>query len=377
MQKKLIALAVAGLASTGAFAQSNVTVYGVADAYVGSFKTDNMERSTQVNSGGLGASRIGFKGVEDLGNGLKALFVMEYKIDLDQNGGIGSNFSSGAQTANGSGPARQQMVGLTGGFGTAVAGRLQTAGYDWQQKVDVLGGTAIDPLGNVGAGDRFLIGSTSAFLRRGDNAIAYISPSFGGVTVALNRAYAAEESGAKDLNKNTIANLISVSYEAGPLYVGGVYANAKGEGVNGSNVAIDTVDQREWALGAAYDFKVVKVNASYQSNKNKLAVGALDAQNTAWNIGAAVPVSAAGTIVASYAQAKLKQVAVDENKIKSWTLAYTHALSKRTTAYAGYTQINRDDAISAGTYTPVGTTVAATNFGADTTAFVAGVNHKF
>ena len=56
MQKKLIALAVAGLASAGAFAQSNVTVYGVADMYVGSFKTDGLERSTKVESGGLAVS---------------------------------------------------------------------------------------------------------------------------------------------------------------------------------------------------------------------------------------------------------------------------------------------------------------------------------
>ena len=365
MQKKLIALAVAGLASAGAFAQSNVTVYGVADMYVGSFKTDNMERSTQVNSGGLSTSRFGFKGVEDLGNGLKALFTMEYALSLD---------TDESQVGNGSGigKARQGFVGLTGGFGTAVAGRLQTAGYDWQGKTDVLHGTAIDPLNAVQAGNTgvtpavasFLIGSgANAAANRANNAIAYISPSFSGVTVALNRGYLVEEFGQKDAESNAIANLVSVSYDNGPLYVGAVYAN-----LDGKTAGATAADRADWALGAGYDFKVVKVTAGFQKSKDKKIS---DDSNTAWSLGAAVPVSAAGTIHASFAKSTLKNNAAgdtDEVGIKSWTLAYTHGLSKRTTAYAGYHQVNRDDNIAV----PAGADV-----GAKTQAFVAGVNHKF
>lgn len=357
MQKKLIALAVAGLASAGAFAQSNVTVYGVADMYVGSFKTDNMERSTQVNSGGLAGSRIGFKGVEDLGNGLKALFTAEYALALDANSGIGD-------AGVGSTQARQQFVGLTGGFGTAVAGRLQTTAYDWQVKNDVLAGTAIDPL-NAVQNKSFLIGSGSgALAARASNAVAYISPSFGGVTVALNRAYLTEENGVSGAKDNDIANLISVSYENGPANVGLVWAQDRSENpIDGSAKVTD------WALGGGYDFGVAKLKATYQQSKVENAE-----TNRAWSLGVGVPVSAAGTVIASYAQGKLKvndytaPVALDDqNKIKSWTLAYTHALSKRTTAYAGYNQISRDDNIAVG----------EDNAGADTKAFVAGVNHKF
>lgn len=363
MQKKLIALAVAGLASAGAFAQTNVTVYGVADMYVGSFKTDGMERSTQVNSGGLAGSRIGFKGVEDLGNGLKALFTMEYALSLD-------NEESATGNGTGIGKARQGFVGLTGGFGTAVAGRLQTAGYDWQGKTDVLHGTAIDPL-NAVQGGNFLIGSGSGALgARANNAVAYISPTFSGVTVALNRGYLVEEFGAKDAESNAIANLVSVAYEAGPLYVGAVYANldAQGPVLGSTNLGgVDTADRTDWALGAAYDFKVVKLTAGFQKSKDKLAN---DESNTAWSLGASVPVSAAGAIHASFAKSKLKNTYgdIDDNGVKSWTLAYTHGLSKRTTAYAGYHQVNRDDNI---------TVPAGADVGAKTQAFVAGVNHKF
>ena len=95
MQKKIIALAVAGLVSGVAFAQSNVTIYGVADANYYYASGDNLSR-TGVDSGGLNGSRIGFKGEEALGNGLKAIFTMEYGTTIDgekSDGALGGAFS--------------------------------------------------------------------------------------------------------------------------------------------------------------------------------------------------------------------------------------------------------------------------------------------
>src|SRR5574343_1812592 len=103
MQKKIIALAVAALASTAAFAQTNVTIYGIADVGVAGSFGGGQGGQANVISGGLSGSRIGFKGVEDLGNGLKALFTLEYSIDMDANTGVGAGTSAGA---------RQQFVGL-------------------------------------------------------------------------------------------------------------------------------------------------------------------------------------------------------------------------------------------------------------------------
>ncbi len=138
MQKKIIALAIAGLASTAAFAQSNVTIYGIADVGVAQARSSGNLTATTVRSGGLSTSRIGFKGVEDLGNGLKALFVLEYALDVDQNTGIGGAASRATTGMGAAGPARQQLVGLTGGFGTVAAGRLQTTAFDWQGKYQTL-----------------------------------------------------------------------------------------------------------------------------------------------------------------------------------------------------------------------------------------------
>ena len=96
MQKKLIALAVAGLASTAAFAQTNVTIYGVADlGYVASSSNRNGTTTGNANYNGIdsgiwGGSRIGFKGEEALGNGLKTIFTLEYYIAPDENTGVGA-----------------------------------------------------------------------------------------------------------------------------------------------------------------------------------------------------------------------------------------------------------------------------------------------
>jgi predicted porin len=110
MQKKLIALAVASLASGAAFAQTNVTIYGIVDAgYVYSWgdpgrvagtRFDNAGANIRgtntfsgVQSGLLAGSRIGFKGEEALGNGLKAIFTLEYALDIDGNFGVGASAS--------------------------------------------------------------------------------------------------------------------------------------------------------------------------------------------------------------------------------------------------------------------------------------------
>lgn len=395
MQKKIIALAIAALASGAAFAQSNVTIYGVADAYLASSKTDQANRQNLVQSGGLSTSRLGFKGAEDLGNGLKAIFALEYRLEIDNNSGVGFNSATTGPGSYSSGPARQQLVGLTGGFGTAVAGRLQTTGYDWAVKYDVLAGTAFSPLQNVNAATQIrnvagvggaLIGGTTV-AARASNAVAYISPSFSGLTFAYNHAELQEQSGANgngigapaagpsvlaNGGNNIPADLVGVYYDNGPLSVGGAYARVKNTGA-----AAGAVDKTaDWGLGASYDLKVAKLGVTYQRTKTTgdASTAALNPQNadTAWSLGAVVPVSAAGNVIASYAKNNVKSTSASDNT-KSWTLAYTHALSKRTTAYVGYSSVGRDSGIApAVAGAPAGSTA-----GADTNTFLAGVNHKF
>jgi len=392
MQKKLIALAVAGLASSAAFAQSNVTVYGVADVYVGSATADGNARKSVVNSSGLSGSRIGFKGTEDLGNGLKALFTLEYGLSVDDNTGVGAtNNSAGTLTGN----ARQQFVGLTGGFGTALAGRLQTAGYDFVAATNVFHGTAINPLdtvtksfaggygvatvaqGGLALPVTTLINSSS----RANNAVAYVSPSFGGFTVAYNHARLSEtaSNGAAGTSDGN-ANLLSATYKNGPATAGLIVTN-----ISSANTANGVAHVSEWALGGAYDFGVLALKGSYQEQK---VDNILDGKDKAWQLGVIVPVTSAGKVLVGYAKSTVNSIDTKSLDTKSWTLAYTHSLSKRTTLYTGYQRVDNesDGVVGTGLQSPLaaGGAVAGTVItntagagGGNASAFVAGINHSF
>lgn len=347
MQKKLIALAIAAAASGAAFAQTNVTIYGIADVgYVG-VDRDHFKYQNNINSGVLSTSRIGFKGAEDLGNGLKAIFTLEYGLELDNNTGIGATSAA----------ARQQFVGLTGGFGTVVAGRLQTAGLDFTVGGSALAGsTSVGAINLVGAG---AVGSGSFPLlnaaSRANNAVAYISPSFGGVTVAVNHARMTESASQDDISDQS-ANLLAVNYDGGPLTAGLVYGKlndgktaaragvwvptgaAANTWVPGAAAAkANNSGVTEWGVRAGYDFGVAKLQAAYQHAKLEQGVGNGNLKNKRWVLSATVPVTAKIAVIGEYAQAKLDQGAGNsDNKDKAFTLAGTYSLSKRTTAYAAF-----------------------------------------
>ena len=117
MQKKLIALAVAGLVSVPAFAQSNVTIYGRMDAGLFNQDDDAGHAVTRVDSSGWTTSRLGFKGAESLGNGLQALFQVETTLVNDDETGL-------------NGPGRDTFVGLGGGFG------LKGVIFCWERRIN-------------------------------------------------------------------------------------------------------------------------------------------------------------------------------------------------------------------------------------------------
>ncbi|MBK7648492.1 MAG: porin [Betaproteobacteria bacterium] len=348
MQKKIIALAVAALASTAAFAQTNVTIYGIADASVSA--TTNLGATTgqtgfKVNTGTLSTSRIGFKGVEDLGNGLKALFTLEYGLAIDDNTGIGT----------GTNIARQQFVGLTGGFGTVIAGRLQTTGLDFTVAGSALGGSA--PLGatNVAtatAGTGLINGTQmiTGLYGRQSNAVAYVSPSFGGVVVAYNHARITEAA----LSTNTTdshGDLISVGYDNGPISAGAIYTKA----TMANTLANDNL--KEWGLRAGYDFKVVKLQATYQQAKSD-DTATYVGKDKKWVVSATVPIGAKLAVIGEFASLSVDSTAANDD-VKVGTLATTYALSKRTTAYAAFVAKRSQD------------------LNADTNTYALGLRHAF
>ena len=319
MQKKLIALAVAALASGAAFAQSNVTIYGNVDvgfSHRGDNIANNVGSQNAIDSGISDDSYVGFKGVEDLGNGLTALFVLEAGFTADDGASTGSLFQ------------KQAFLGLTGNFGTAIAGRLVAPRHSFLASLDPFGAGTVGQYRNV-FNDVPFAGVTIADVDRVDNAVAYVSPSFSGFNVTA--AYATNGIAQENLENNGDAQVITVlpRYTNGPLDVGLVYQGIK---VKDTDIKV-----KQWALGGSYDFKAVKLSSFY----DRFKVDELDLDMKSWLLGASVPFGK-HAIQVSFTQSKLDAGAAD-GKAKQWALGYTYSLSKRTNFYAAYADINNDE----------------------------------
>jgi predicted porin len=352
MQMKLIALAVAAAAAAPAFAQSNVTISGVADAFYGRLKGDGYKAYNAVNSGGLSGSRIALNGAEDLGNGLKAIFQMEQKF----------NITDGASDLT---STRQSYVGLAGGFGAIVAGRLQAPGY-YVGKFDALASAAISPQAILSGGN-MIGGAVKSTISPGDmarlnSAVAYLSPNFGGfsaVVAASASAHVGEQSTLTDSAQDTGVYGLGLNYAAGPVAVGFVHHNIQ------NYAGGEDLDATENMIGASFNAGFLTVLGSYQNAKLK------DTKtNKLYQVGVVVPVGA-GNIHAAFGKLDMDN---DDLDATSYTVAYTHALSKRTTAYAGYNMTKNEDGQGLG-LTTVGDTSATT--GGNASGIVVGVRHTF
>ncbi|MDR1888755.1 MAG: porin [Zoogloeaceae bacterium] len=371
MQKKLIALAVVALASGAAFAQSNVTIYGSVDvgfSHRGDNINDHVGSQNAIDSGLSGDSLIGFKGVEDLGNGVSALFVLEAGFSADD----------GNHTENGKLFGKQAFLGLTGGFGTAIAGRLVAPRYSLL--------AATDPFadGTVGRFNNVYSDTQTANVDRVDNAVAYVSPSFSGfnVTAAYSTSALWQEGTFAGVDNDGDLRVYTIlpRYTNGPLDIGLAY-----QGIRGKDSTKDA-KIKQWTLAGSYDFKVVKLAAFYDSYKDQdgFASQALDGWTTTftstkdvklktWGLGVTVPFGK-HAILASYNQSKFDWHL--DGKSKQWALGYTYSLSKRTNFYAAYSDISNDDGTNDAKR---GTTVSdANNYGDGyQNGFQFGLKHNF
>ncbi|MFZ2972383.1 MAG: porin [Ferribacterium limneticum] len=371
MQKKLIALAVAAVTSGAAFAQSNVTIYGNIDMGVmfrqGSNGAVASGQSQYDLQSAASQSHIGFKGVEDLGNGLKALFDLQYRISPDTNTGLAT--------------AGHQYVGLTGGFGTVVAGYLDGLRFGIYGKYS--------PFGNYSVAS---LTSMTTQYDRAANALAYISPSFSGFTVILATATntqgaegglnASIHSSVNPSGGNTgddrllSANLI---YANGPLSIDLDYETTRAVGYDSDRLYVATA-------GASYDFGVVKVSGVYDVIKgdvnsfiggnttNGPAFGLAanqryDRRN--WFIGASVPVGSKTKVMGLFGQVKDKTL----SDADAWKVGVgaRYALSKRTELYADFAHIKND---TYGKYTinPMGN---GSGTSAGINGLAMGIKHSF
>ena len=441
MKKSLIALA--ALAATSAFAQSSVTLYGIVEATVdvgynkkvdtitttngftgagaaaatspnltiptyvanvltfgAATNTGNVVSRTEQKNGmriqdgndqGTGTSRVGFRGTEDLGGGMKANFLMEMGLRIDDGaapGVVGVN--SGASGGNLFG--RNAWGGLSGGFGEVRLGRQVLGSYGVFASSISAGSS--NGLYDAATGTAPLIGGV-----RFSNAIRYMSPDFGGFKASV--MLAAPETDA-DTSTNTITTTtppgvagtvlttttsasrrtgvdLALEYANGPAYVGFGYnvrdgATNPSSGVTGFAVGQTNTNSvnpgkiSAWTLGGSYDLGVVKpfINYTRQTTKtdrtDTLATGVAatsssigtnaDSNVRAWSVGLRAPVGAF-TIIAGYGNARTSGMSTtlvnqngavqlfntrNEQKQTAYQLGAQYALSKRTLVEVNYGQ---------------------------------------
>ena len=325
MKKSLIALAVLA-ASGAAMAQSSVTLYGVADA--GVTYLNGKDNWSGVTSGNKLASRIGFRGTEDLGGGLKANFVLEGGINLDTGDG-----KSGGATDSGFQFKRQSTVGLAGNFGEVRLGRELTAAFKATGRYDVFGsvGLGYSRLWADGAVADANANATAVTTNlRVSNMVTYVSPDFTGFKVGLNYGFGETTNGNSD-SSYLGAGLM---YDNGPLSLGLGLERLN----NGANsVAVSDIDA--WSLGGSYDFGVAKLLAGYRESKVDRATG--ENKRLGYYVAATAPVGA-GTVRVSYNRYE-NELANVKGKADQFAIGYVYGLSKRTSVYGTYAYLKNKD----------------------------------
>ena len=326
MKKSLIALAVLA-ASGAAMAQSSVTLFGIDDTAVGYVDNANAAGDSVygLSTSGNATSRLGFRGVEDLGGGLQAGFWLEGEVFGDNGNANGFNFQ------------RRSTVSLMGGFGEVRMGRDLTPNYSKTISYDLFSQTGIgqfmgwrDWATNSDVGTT--VSTADASNVRSSNMISYYTPNFGGLTAGLGYGFDEQTTGKAGRYVGGY-----VAYDNGPLSLAASY-DQRDLLVNGLVAGSAVLDRDTFTLGGSYNLNVVKLNAIVQQSKYK-ALGESEKVN-AYALGVSAPVGA-GEVKLQYA---LYDNKIIESKAHHISLGYVHNLSKRTAVYGTVSYMdNKDD----------------------------------
>lgn len=314
VKKNLIAVAALATLAVSAHAQSAVNLYGNVDAGLAYSKVkqgDSSKSTTAVESSILTESFVGLKGQEDLGGGLKAQFKLESFVNVDTGKTGTTNFWG-----------KNAYVGLAGDFGAVKLGNQESLFKTEGNAFSAFGASSVLSTTNL------FITNTEFTALGGSwqNTVGYVSPNLSGLTLSAQHS-AKETAKADAANYNGGATAVAANYAAGPLAASLVYGD-----VRSTDATATALRQRAYLLGASYDFGVVKAFAQY--GQDKVEVKNVDGNVKAkfYQVGGIVPVSQAGSVHASYGQVK-----AENDKTQQFSLAYNHALSKRTGVYGGLT----------------------------------------
>jgi predicted porin len=376
MKKSMIALAVLGTFAAAASAQSSITLYGIAEpvvqigyssetnikvnnfgalgtAALGTTKLSSGVRVVDGNDGGVGASRFGMRGREDLGGGLAATFRLEAALQI--------NNGAAEQSGGGAFFGRWATAGLAGGFGSVDLGKMLTPTFVVQANSEVQGSASgiADAWAYLAAANGTFAGING--LARAANAITYNTPDLGGFGLSLMYASGGAKqtlpTGATSLVGSTGSGTascgsscsgnkgasISGSYANGPLYVGLAFEDV---------ISLDStapagnskVEGKLSVLGASYDFGVVKLFGNYSQKKGTNVTPTASLKNDAktYTISLSAPLGG-GTGYLMAGKSKLEGDVNATNKYakydgKAYNIGYNYPLSKRTTITTNYGQ---------------------------------------
>ena len=345
MKKSIFAVLALTTLSTAALAQSSVTLFGVLDLNAVNVKNGSAGTRTGLEQGALNTSRIGLRGVEDLGGGLRAGFHLEGQVNPDTGTMTGTFWN------------RRSTVSLLGSWGELRIGRDYNPSSRISYLFEPYIGTSVGTILAFTLAPDATLGSNATTALRTNNAVAYFLPRLGGL---YGEAMIAPSEGIPG-NKYLAARL---GYAAGPFDVSGAY------GTTDTATADDFV---QWNVGLSYNFGFAKLMGMYNVHE----YGAREQETAA--ISVAVPVGAFGEFRALYGVNKRTGGATgsgyangDDSELVS--VGFVYNLSKRTALHAFAGNIaNKGGARLTVDYS----TSPAMKGGETSTGYSMGITHRF
>ncbi len=306
-----------------------MTLYGIVDASYGQMTATTaagVKSTIKGISSQQSVSRIGFRGEEDLGGGLKANFTLEYYIEPDNGSGIGAGTATGTAST-----ARQAFAGISGGFGSVNVGNQTTLIALTNGTSDFHGG--VNTVGYAAGNNQN---------SRRSNMIQYTTPSFNGFSASAQFGY---KGTANTTDGNSTA--VRVAYANGPLTVAAATETTKktslevatfGNALNtdfanvgrtANELGNASADRKRNAYGATYDLGVAKVGFTHSDAKAGTDLG----KYVINSVGVSVPMGA-WTLNATTDSGKQINSGAASEKLSAYQLSAYYALSKRTNLYA-------------------------------------------
>jgi predicted porin len=358
MNKKLIAIGIAAALAAPLAAQAGVEVYVDARASLDFVNNNDNTPGNKDSTVSLSSnySNIGFKGDEDLGAGLTALWQVEQEVDFDT-GTWGSR-------------ARDTYVGIAGGFGSVLAGHMRTPYRAATVRLDPFADTRGDSSAIIGSTGN--LGGTAAYGLfndefRASNMITYMTPDLSGFNAAV--AYVMSDAiGDDNLPKTSAADdrnaySLSVGYNNGPIFATAGYESISKAGLGGGT---GTPDAQAYKIGGSYTIMdATTIGALFEN----IDLGGTIGDRNAWSLNVSHKIGST-TLMAAY-------TAADDNSTSSsgasqYSIGVKQALSKNTEVYALWTQVSNDDNAA---YSLDNTPGVVT--GQDMSAFSLGINVMF